>query len=97
MTENETQEPTKRNTACEVRMYGENNRPTGSRGFASQSKARAWLKTEDAPVGRFEIIRVIAQGMTTEQKTRSIEPLPNSAGEARSQAGLTPETEEEGD
>ena len=71
--ENET--PTKRNTACEVRFFGENGRPTGSQKCDSQPQARAWIR-DNQNEGRYEIVRVLEEGMAVKQVTCTLEPLP---------------------
>ena len=80
MTENETQEPTKRNTACEVRFFGENGRPTGSQKCDSQPQARAWIR-ENKIEARYEIVRVLEEGVAVLQSTCTLQPLPDEVAE----------------
>ena len=78
MTENEipTQEPTKkRNTACEVRFFEEDGTMTGAFGCESQPKARARIRAEKN-VGRYEIVRVLEEGIAELESTCTLQPLP---------------------
>ena len=76
MDEIDTQEPTKkRNTACEVRFFAEDGTMTGSFKCDSQPKARAQIR-EEKNVGRYEIVRVLEEGISVQEVTCTLQPLP---------------------
>ena len=76
MAEETTEETTqKRNTACEVRFFEKNGTMTGSFKCDSQPKARARIRAEKNE-GRYEIVRVLEEGIAELESTCTLQPLP---------------------
>ena len=75
MTEGNETPTKKRNMQCEVRMIGEDGQVASTQVCDNQPSARAWIR-DNGEAGRFEIVRVLEEGVAVKQSTCTLQPLP---------------------